>query len=408
MDLDDSPAEAAFRADARAWLAGHAEPKTGQIDWARRHGSPEEAARHVRRCKEWQSALYEGRWAGITWPEEFGGRGGSPMEQVIFNQEQSRFEVSVGAFTVALAMAGPTLIAHGTVEQRSRYLGPILRGEELWCQLFSEPGAGSDLAGLSTRAVLDGEEWVVNGQKVWTSGAQHSDFAILLARTDPDVPKHRGLTYFVLDMRTPGIEVRPLRQINRVAHFNEVFLTDVRVPSTSVVGAVNGGWGVALTTLANERAAIGGGEGGLSFEGLVDLARLTERIADPVVRQGLARSYTSFQLIRYLGFRIQTALSRGRGMGPEGSVLKLLYSRYVSQTGDLAVGMEGASGTLIDDDALLEGLWQQQLLGQFGVRIGGGTDEVQRNVIGDRVLGLPGEPRTDKGVPFKELARTPA
>jgi alkylation response protein AidB-like acyl-CoA dehydrogenase len=301
-------------------------------------------------------------------------------------------------------LAAPTILAHGTDEQKERYLPPILRGDVAWCQLFSEPGAGSDLAGLGTRAERDGDEWVVNGQKVWTSGAHHSDFAILLARTDPDQPKHRGITYFLVDMRSPGIDVRPLRQINGVAHFNEVFLTDVRVPAENVVGDVNGGWGVAMTTLANERAMIGGG-GGVPFADVAAFARTFGRNGDPRVRQALASTFIRMELLRFLGFRIQTALSQGRMPGPEASVLKLAYSEHVAAMGDLVVGLQGPTGMLMDADAPDEGYWQQQFLAQWGVRIGGGTDQVQRNVIGERSLGLPREPRDDKDVPFRELTR---
>ncbi len=404
MDLEDTSEEAAFRAEARAWLGAKAPLRSSGGGHALRRLRSLADPEHVARCKRWQATLYDGGWAGLTWPEEHGGRGASPIQQVIFNQEQARFDVSVGAFAVALGMTGPTLIAHGTEEQKARYLAPILRGEEVWCQLFSEPGAGSDLAGLSTRAVRDGDEWVVNGQKVWTSGAQHSDFGILLARTDPEQPKHRGLTYFLVDMRTPGIEVRPLRQISGIAHFNEVFLTDVRLPAGAVVGEVNGGWGVALTTLANERAMIGGGEGGVAFADLADLARKLARQDDPVVRQGLADTFIRLEVIKYMGYRIQTALSQGLPMGPEGSLLKLLYSRHVSGLGDLALAIEGPAGMLYGDDAPDDGGWQQSFLGQWAVRIGGGTDQVQRNVVGERVLGLPSEARTDKGIPFKDLA----
>ncbi len=239
MDFDDTPEEAAFRAEARAWLEAHA-PGHVAPPGARAAGGDE----WVQRCKAWQRALYDGGWAGITWPKEHGGRGGTALEQRIFDQEQARFGVSIGVFAVGIGMVGPTVITHGTEEQRARYLDPLLRGDEVWCQLFSEPAAGSDLAGLATRAVRDGGEFVVDGQKVWTSGAHHSQLGILLARTDPDKPKHRGITYFVVDMATPGIEVRPLRQINGAAHFNEVFLSGVHVPAANVVGrwTVAGAW----------------------------------------------------------------------------------------------------------------------------------------------------------------------
>jgi alkylation response protein AidB-like acyl-CoA dehydrogenase len=408
VDFDDTPEEAIFRSEVRRWLDEHAPRRpAGGMATGRGMALSEAAEReHVTRCKGWQRTLYDGGWAGITWPKEFGGRGGRPMQQVIFNQEQAHYDVSSGAFAVAIGMVGPTLIAHGTDQQKERYLDAMLRGDELWCQLFSEPGAGSDLAGLATRAVPDGEGgWIVNGQKVWTSGAHFSDWAILLARTDPDQPKHRGITYFVVDMRTPGIEVRPLRQITGAAHFNEVFLTDVYIPATNVIAEVNGGWGPAITTLANERTAIGGSGAGGAFGDMVALARRAGLDEDPVVRAQLAAAYTRGQLIRYLGLRVQTAISHGRPPGPESSVIKLALSRHMAETGDLVMALSGPYGALSDVSALDGGLWQQQFLGQWAIRIGGGTEQIQRNIIGERVLGLPGEPRVDKAVPFKALAR---
>jgi alkylation response protein AidB-like acyl-CoA dehydrogenase len=280
----------------------------------------------------------------------------------------------------------------------------MLRGEEIWCQLFSEPGAGSDLAGLSTRAVRDGDEWVVNGQKVWTSGAQHSDLGILMTRTNPDAPKHKGITYFVVDMKTAGIDVRPLRQITGVAHFNEVFLTDVRIPHENVVGDVNGGWAVAVTTMAHERALIGGGVG-LAFRDVLRLAKASGRTGDRRVRQSLSAAYARFEVLKYLGYRVQTAASQGRPPGPESSVMKLAYSQHLAALGDLVLALEGASGMLDGADAPDDGQWQQHFLNQWSSRIGGGTDQIQRNVIGERVLGLPGEPRVDKDVPFRAIGR---
>ena len=410
MDFDDTAEEVAFRAEVRTWLIANARPKSDDADFSRHYHTAvvddDAEAAHVQRCKRWQATLYQGGWAGITWPKEYGGRGASAMEAMIFNQEQAGFDVSAGVFSVGIGMAGPTIIAHGTDAQKEQWLDPLLRGERIWCQLFSEPGAGSDLAGLATRAVRDGDEWVVNGQKVWTSGAHYSDLGILLARTDLDARKHRGITFFVVDMTTPGIDVRPLRQITGRAHFNEVFLTDVRVPATNVVGDVNGGWGVALTTLANERALIGSG-GGMAFGDLVRLTRELDRTGDAMSRQGLVDAFIRFEVLKYLGYRVQTAISQGRMPGPESSVLKLAYSRHVARTGDLALALEGASGMLLEG-APHHGFWQQQFLNQWGIRIGGGTDEVQRNVIGERVLGLPREPRPDKDVPFRELARTSA
>ena len=226
MNFDDTDEDARFRREVAAWLEDHAELRTGVHDWSRNTMHPD----YVRRCREWQHTLYEGGWGAITWPVEYGGRGDTTWHQTIFNQEAAKYNVSAGVFSVGIGMCGPTLIAHGNEEQKQHHLGAMLRGEEVWCQLFSEPDAGSDLANLKTRARRDGDVFVVNGQKVWTSGAQHSDWAILIARTNPDAPKHKGITYFLADMRTPGIEVRPLRQITGIAHFNEVFLTDVIVP----------------------------------------------------------------------------------------------------------------------------------------------------------------------------------
>jgi alkylation response protein AidB-like acyl-CoA dehydrogenase len=297
-------------------------------------------------------------------------------------------------------MVGPTLLRWGTNEQKSRYLGRILSGAEMWCQLFSEPGAGSDLAGLSTRADRGSGGWVVSGQKVWTSLAQHSDWAILLARTNRAAPKHGGITYFLLDMTTEGIEVRPLRQIDGVAHFNEVFLTDVHVPDEQVVGEVDGGWKVAQTTLQSERLAIGGGEG-LRFEDVRAVLAATARTNDALVRQEVAAAFTRFELLRYLGYRVQTAISQGRAPGPESSVMKLAYSEHVAATADLLVHMEGVAGTLGVTTGAAGGLPQQQFLNQWSSRIGGGTDEIQRNIISERVLGLPREPDPGRGAPVQ-------
>jgi alkylation response protein AidB-like acyl-CoA dehydrogenase len=395
----------AFRARARTFLEAHARRRRpGDDDFARFRflgdPSPEADAEHVRRCKEWQRTLFDGGWAGIAWPKEYGGLGGTPAQARIFAREQARFDVEAGAFAVGIGMVGPTLIAHGTEAQKARYLPALLRGDEVWCQLFSEPGAGSDLAGLRTRAERDGDEWVVDGQKVWSSGAHHSELGILLARTDPDAPKHHGITYLVLDMRSPGIEVRPLRQINGVAHFNEVFLTDVRVPHENVIGEVNGGWAVAQTTLGAERALIGGG-GAVGFRDLARLARDQDGVDDPLLRQRLADAYIRFEILKYLGQR--AAARRDGAAGAVASVLKLAASRHVALNGDLALALEGTGAVLLHDDAPYGGFWQQNFLNQWGIRIGGGTEQVQRNVIGERVLGLPPEPRPDKRVPFREL-----
>jgi alkylation response protein AidB-like acyl-CoA dehydrogenase len=395
MDIGDTPEEALFRADARAWLETHAEPRSNSSPAQRnrwRDPSPEAQAAHVAGCQAWQQTLFEGGWAGITWPQAYGGRGGTSMQQVIFGQEQSRFEVSTGALTVGIGMVGPTLIAWGSEEQKQRFLGPMLRGDEVWCQLFSEPGAGSDLASLSTRAELDGDCWVVNGQKVWTSLAHQSDWGILLVRTNRDAAKRHGISYMLIDLNTPGVEIRPLRQIDGVAHFNEVFLTDARVPVDQVVGQINEGWKVAQTTLQSERVAIGSGEG-LRFD---DLRMLSARAGGSLrFRQEIAAAYIRMELLRYLGLRAQTALSQGRLPGAESSVMKLAYSRHVAATADLLMALEGPAGMLGVEAAPDEGFWQQQFLSQWSIRIGGGTDQIQRNILGERVLGLPRDPVPD-------------
>jgi len=394
VDFDDTPEEAAFRAEARAWLEANAVPKGAPGDFSAGHFSGDiDGEEYTKRCRWWQGQLHDGGWAGISWPKVFGGRGGKPIEEAIFAEEQSKWGVSTGVFMVAHGMVAPTLMQHGSPEQQERYLAPMLRGEELWCQLFSEPDAGSDLASLKTRAERDGDEYVVNGQKVWTSNAQASEWGILITRTNPDAPRHAGITFFVVDMATPGIDIRPLRQINGEAHFNEVFLNDVRVPTSNVVGEVNDGWKVAVTTLSNERASIAGGSGISDPERILQLARTLGITDDPVFRQKFATIWTRNELIRFLRLRSRTALSQGRRPGPEGSVMKLAYAHYVKQLGSLAVEMQGPYGALEHPDALADGVLQQKFINAVQSSIGGGTDEIQRNIVGERVLGLPREPR---------------
>jgi alkylation response protein AidB-like acyl-CoA dehydrogenase len=319
------------------------------------------------------------------------------MEATIFAEEQARYGVANDVFAVAIGMVGPTIIAHGTPEQQERYLTPLLRGDELWCQLFSEPGAGSDLAGIATRAVRDGDEFVVTGQKVWTSDAGTADQGILLARTDPSAQKHRGITYFLVDMDTPGIEVRPLRQMTGGTHFAEVFLDEVRIPAANVLGEVDGGWGVAMTTLLNERVFIGGNVRRFSPADLAQLAREHGRSDDHVVRQGLAATHIRSEILTYLGYRVRTAVGRGEEPGPEASCIKLAMAGHLRTSFDLALAIQGAAG-VVDGDR-----WHQQFLNAPSIRIAGGSDEIQRNVIAERALGLPAEPRVDKGVPFDQI-----
>jgi len=405
VDIDDTPEEAAFRAEARAWLDGHAIPQGHPDDFsAGLWTDAYDEDTYIVRCRDWQRTLFAGGWAGITWPKAHGGRGGKPIEQVIFNQEQARYGVSNGAFMISIGMAGPTILAHGTDEQRDRFLAPMLRGDELWCQLFSEPGAGSDLANLATRAARDGDEWVVKGQKVWTSSPDRARWGMLLARTDADVPKHRGISYFLLDMATAGIDVRPLRQMTGESHFSEVFLDDVRIPAANLLGGEGEGWRVAQTTLNSERSSIAGGVGAMPAA-LVDLARRLGATTDPLGRQRLVDTHIRFELLRFLRYRNQTALSQGRRPGAEASVMKLAYARYMKALTEAAVDLQGAHGLLASTDGPGGTMWLRRFLHSPSLRIAGGSDQVQANIVGERALGLPAEPRDDKDVPYRELAR---
>ncbi len=409
MDFEDSPELAAFRKEVRTFLEGNAEPRRGDDrDWSRNVSStdPEVAEDFRRRCHEWQATLFDNGWAGLTWPESFGGRGLSAAHQIVFNQELANFDATAGFITAYQALVGPTLMQHGTPAQQDRYIEPLLSGGEVWCQLFSEPGAGSDLASLATRAVRDGDEWVVDGQKVWTSGAQHADFGILIARTDPDAPKHKGITFFIVDMSTPGIEVRPLVQAQGVAHFNEVFLSGVRIPAANVVGEVGDGWRVARTTLRSESQMISGASQSTGFTAVLATARRTGAVEDPRIRQRLAEVYSNEQILRWMGWRSQTAVMTGRlELALHGSLLKNFFTRALSRRVELAVEMEGAEGMLWDD-AEGEGFWQFQCLHQFASRIGGGTEEVHRNNLGEQALGLPREPGGDRDLPWSQTKRS--
>jgi alkylation response protein AidB-like acyl-CoA dehydrogenase len=407
MDVDDTPAEAAVRAAARAWLESVAKHRDeGEGGWQSfRAKTAEEDAAQLEAARAWQRTKFEAGWAAPHWPAEYGGRGLSGIEAGVVAEEERHFDVAASFFMVGIDMAGPTLMAHGTPEQKKRFLEPMLRGDESWCQLFSEPGSGSDLASLSTRAVRDGDEWVLDGQKVWTSSAHTADWGICLARTDPDVAKHAGITYFLVDMRAPGVDVRPLRQIDGAIHFNEVFLDGVRVPHEHVLGDVGDGWRVAMTTLTAERTAIGGG-GQTGPRELIGLARRFGRTDDPVLRQELARAHTRQQIQRWLVYRVRTAAAKGVPPGPEATILKLLNSHQVEHVGRTIMSILGPTATLWHDDAPDGGFWNDVFLFQWSSRIGGGTENIQRNIIGERVLGLPREPDPMKGTPWKDLPKS--
>ena len=400
MDFDDTPEEAAFRQRANEWLAANAGTvATNGTDLMRayrpRTTADDDAI--VARAKAWQSLKAREGWAGLHWSPDYGGQGMPAHLAAIFAEEENTFGVPGRFFQVGVDMVGPTIIEFGTDQQKQRYLPPLLAGDEIWCQLFSEPGAGSDLASLSTSAVRDGDEFIVNGQKVWTTGAHYADWGILLARTDSQVPKHAGISFILLDMRTAGIEVRPLRQIDGGLHFNEVFFTDVRVPAENVVGGLNNGWAVARATLTHERTAIGGG-GMVEFDQLVDLYRSApgaRRTTGQIERQrdALAALYTQFEILKYLTFRVRTDITAGRMPGPESSVMKLSASRLYESAGDFIMETQGADGLLWREDAPFRSAFTDVFLTQWAPRIGGGTDQIQRNVIAERVLGLPREPK---------------
>jgi alkylation response protein AidB-like acyl-CoA dehydrogenase len=397
VDLDDSPEQAAYRAQVRSWLGQHAgEAPVLQGPGALKDENEITAARRV-----WQGKLAEGGLAGVTWPKEYGGQGLGPIEQVICGQEIARAKVPGILDAIGVGMLGPTIIAHGDDEQKARYLGPMLHGDEVWCQLFSEPAAGSDLAAVQARARLQEDgSWRLSGQKVWTTNAQFASFGLLLARTDADVPKHKGLTMFIVPMDAPGVTVRGLRQISGEAEFNEVFFDDVALDAGAVVGGVGNGWGTALTTLMFERVTIGLGSEGLGYNS----ARFAAAIAgdpdgrrDPEVRRSLGELASELLAVRFTGYRTLSALQRGQIPGPEAGLAKITIVNGAIKAGDLIADVLGPD-TLADDNQ-----WAYMISFLPGLKSAGGTEEILRNTVGERVLGLPPEPRLDKGIPFSEL-----
>ena len=396
----ESPELAEFRAKVRSFLAAHAPKRAKPTD----DDAPMEATvADVATQKAFQAALADAGLAGLTWPKPWG-QGLTPEHQRVFYEEAAAYDLPTTAYTIGLGMVIPTMLEYGTDAQRERYVAKALRGEEIWSQLFSEPGAGSDVASLQMRAERDGDEWVLNGQKVWTTGAQISDFGAVIARTNPDNPKHRGITMFIIDFKAPGVEIRPLRQMNGASGFNEVFFTDVRVPDANRIGEVDDGWRCAIAMLMNERVAIGAGGGGgrsVGVKPLIDLARRRGVHTDPVVRQGLADVYIRTQIMSYIGQRTRAAVKAGKAPGPEGSIAKLAGALLARRTSDLGMAIAGPSGQAWEDRR--DARWALSVLSAPASRIAGGTDEVQRNIIGERVLGLPKEPQVDRDVPFKEL-----
>ena len=402
MDFNDTPKEAEFRAAARAFLEANA---TLTTEAPQRH---ETEAEQVERGKAWQQLKQDNGWACLNWPKEYGGRDASPIELIIWNQEESRYDVPTGPFAIGLGMCGPTMIAYASEDQKREHLPRMAAGQDIWCQLFSAPAAGSDLAGLRTRAERDGDDWVVNGQKIWTSGAHYSDWGILVTRTDPSVAKHKGLTFFFLNMHSPGVEVRPIKQISGGANFNEVYFTDVRIPDAQRLGEVGQGWGVSLTTLMNERLAVGNA-GGADVADLFELASKTDLDGEPAinnaaVREKLADWYCQTSGLKFTNYRTISALSRGATPGPENSIVKVISATKMQDIGSFGLDLMDMGGILNDvpmDPANL--IFQQNFMGAPGYRIAGGTDEILRNIIAERVLGMPQDIRVDKNVPFSEV-----
>lgn len=395
MNFDDTPEEARYRAQVRHWIAANriAVPVTRR----HRHATPE----WLELARQWQAIKADAGYVGIAWPRAWHGTDtaleGTVAQQIIFDQEEAAAGLHFAFFEIGLGLCVPTVASFADQATIDRLVAPAKRGQEIWCQLFSEPSTGSDLAAVRTRAVRDGGDWIIDGQKVWTSGAQYSDFAILLARTDPDAPKHRGMTMFWLDLTTPGVEVRPIRQMSGVANFNEVFLTGVRIPDAQRLGAVNAGWGAAMTTLMNERVSIGD-VGGPDIPTAIRICP----DAGQAVQSNFVDHFIRTEGVRLTRSRLLTAISRGEKPGPENAITKLVAANEMQGLARDVLLACGSMGLVIERDAGdAEGIFHDSLTWAPGYRIAGGTDEVLRTVIAERVLGLPPEPRPDKDRPFR-------
>jgi alkylation response protein AidB-like acyl-CoA dehydrogenase len=393
MDFRDTPEEAAFRGKLRAWLSQNIPEGWGQPGYQ----EPEGVAR-LEWYRDWSRKLYEAGFIGLTWPKQYGGHEQPITHQVIALEEFARSGAPEHMNVIGVGMAGPTILAHGTEEQKDRFVKRILSCADIWCQGFSEPGSGSDLASLSTRALRDGDEWVINGQKVWSSFAHVADFCILVTRTDPDAPKHQGLTYFLLDMHLPGVEVRPLKQITGDSEFNEIFFSDVHVPDSAVVGGEGNGWNVAITTLMNERASLGVAltvRMEVALRRLMELAKSTKRNGataadDPVIRDRIGELWSELQALRFTNYRSFSKFLQTGMPGPEGSTAKLVWSEGNQRLTKLALEIEGPYAMVSGGEhAVEDGYWQRQQLRSRGNTIEGGTSEILRNIIAERVLGLP-------------------
>ena len=404
MDFNDTPQEAEFRAKCRAWLEANAELKTKKTNSAKNMNIGNKSL--LEAAAEWQKKKYDAGWAMIHWPKEFGGIGATPIERIIWAQEESKFNVPKGIYEIGLGMAGPVMMEYATDEQKERFLPPMAEGKEIWCQLFSEPSAGSDVAGLRSKAVQNGKNWVVNGQKVWTSGAHFSDFGILVVRHDPGLEKHKGLTFFFVDMKSPGIEVKPIKQLTGGSSFNEVYFNDVVIPDSQRLGEIGDGWKVAITTLMNERLAVGDADGVDANEAF-ELAKKHNKdgeqlIENNAVRESIADWYCEASGLKNTKLRTMSALSRGDTPGPEASITKIVSANKLQAIGNFGMDSSDMSGMLMNEESDFI-KFQMAWMGAAGLRIAGGTDEILKNIIAERVLGLPQEARADKGLAFKDI-----
>lgn len=408
MDFDDSPEEAEYRARVRRWLDANVPARISII-----HG--QEVPESIAAARAWQARKAEAGYACIAWPRQWGGAGGSAIQHLIFSDEESRFDLGTSLFTLGLGMCLPTIMTAGSETDKLRFVGPAMPGEHIWCQLFSEPSNGSDVAAARTGAsqLDDGSgDWIVNGQKVWTSGAHYSDYGLLLARTDPDVPKHMGLTMFWVDMKAPGIEIRPIHQIDGGSGFNEVYFTDVRLRDSQRVGEVGAGWKVALVTLMNERLVVGGGLGldwpalVESFDALPGVSGEGSALQDGGLREKLADWYVAAEALKFTNLRTQAALSRSETPGPEASIGKIVAARMLQDVSTEMLDRLDQSGIVRETDETSQiGKLQHAFFLSAGWRIAGGTDEILKNIIAERVLGLPQDVRVDRDVAFSDLPR---
>ena len=400
MDFNDTPEQAQFRNTCREWLEKNAEPKSNK--------KKEDFAdiEFLDVAREWQKKKYDAGWAMLHWPKEYGGIAASPIERIIWAEEESKFNVPRGIFEIGLGMCGPVMMEYASDKQKERYLPAMAEGTEIWCQLFSEPSAGSDVAGLRSKAVQDGDNWIINGQKVWTSGAHFCDYGILVVRHDPNLEKHKGMTFFFVDMKSPGIEVKPIKQITGGSSFNEVYFTDVVIPDSQRLGAIGDGWKVAITTLMNERLAVGDANGADVKEAF-NWAKKQDDSGESLInnratRESIADWYCEANGLKNTKLRTMSALSKGETPGPEASITKIVSANKLQDIGNFGIDSLDMAGMLRTDDNEIQS-FQNAWLGAPGLRIAGGTDEILKNIISERVLGLPQDKRSDKGMPFKDI-----